>query len=186
TNAHIFSALARPSSPVAALAFPDEMITAPARPPLASRWARLTDTGAAAARLPVKTPAAGTARPSSVATRARSSAPDALIPQASPAATNPSGAVILMPGSSREDPHDRESGRLVPPVDHVDALNGLARRALAQIVEGTEDEDPPRPLFDPGRELRRVRPEGGLGRRRLLRHRHEGGVGVVLLQDPED
>ena len=34
--------------------------TAAARPPVAARWARLTCTGAAAARLAVKTPAAGT------------------------------------------------------------------------------------------------------------------------------
>ena len=37
--------------------------TAAARPPVAARWARLTCTGAAAARLVVKTPAAGTGPP---------------------------------------------------------------------------------------------------------------------------
>ena len=52
-------------------------------PTVAARWARLTCTGAAAARLAVKTPAAGTG-PAVDATRARSGAPDALIPHASP------------------------------------------------------------------------------------------------------
>ena len=46
--------------PVAALALPLESTTAAARPDVAARWARLTCTGAAAARLAVNTPAAGT------------------------------------------------------------------------------------------------------------------------------
>ena len=110
TDAHIPSASATPRSPVAALAFPDEMITAAASPPVAARWARLTVTGAAAARLVVKTPAAGTARPSSVATRARSKAPDALIPHARPAATKPFGAVTLM---DRHPPSTDRSSRSI-------------------------------------------------------------------------
>ena len=58
------SAAAWPGAPVAALALPDVRMTPAARPPVAARWARLTWTGAAAARLLVNTPAAGTARPS--------------------------------------------------------------------------------------------------------------------------
>ena len=74
------STAARPPAPVAALALPDVRITPAARPPVAARWARLTWTGAAAARLVVNTPAAGTARPSDVATTATSGTSAALMP----------------------------------------------------------------------------------------------------------
>ena len=74
----------RPGSPVAALALPEVRITPRPRPPVAARWARLTWTGAAAARLAVKTPAAGTARPSAVATTATSGTFPALIPAEPP------------------------------------------------------------------------------------------------------
>ena len=72
TAVHSRSAASRPGTPVATLALPDVRITPAALPPVAARWARLTCTGAAAARLVVKTPAAGTARPSAVATTATS------------------------------------------------------------------------------------------------------------------
>ena len=52
-------AASRPGSPVAALALPEVRITPADRPPVASRWARLICTGAAAAKLPVKTPGGG-------------------------------------------------------------------------------------------------------------------------------
>ncbi len=94
TSAHMRSAPATPAAPVAALALPLESTTAAARPPVRARWARLTCTGAAAARFAVNTPAAGTG-PDVAATSARSGAPDALIPHATPAATNPAGAVML-------------------------------------------------------------------------------------------
>src|SRR5205807_10597130 len=71
-------------------------ITAAVRPPVASRWAFVTCTGAAVALFCVNTPAALTATPSSVATRLRSGAPLALMPAAYPAATNPRAAVTLM------------------------------------------------------------------------------------------
>ena len=80
TAVHSRSAASRPGTPVAALALPDVRITPAALPPVAARWARLTWTGAAAARLDVKTPAAGTARPSAVATTATSWALAALMP----------------------------------------------------------------------------------------------------------
>ena len=54
---------------------PRSRITTAAAPPVAARWARLTWTGAAAARLEVNTPAAGTARPSAVATTPRRARP---------------------------------------------------------------------------------------------------------------
>src|SRR5690349_24312382 len=88
---HIRSASARPDSPVAALAHPLLRITAAARPDVARRWALLTWTGAAVALLVVNTAAAETGCPSSVATRARSRAPDGLMPHATPAATKPAG-----------------------------------------------------------------------------------------------
>ncbi len=97
--AHMASASALPWAPVAALAFPLDTMTPEAMPPLAARWARLTWTGAAAARLVVKVAAVGTATPSSVATRARSSAPEALMPAARPAATNPLGVVMPLDGA---------------------------------------------------------------------------------------
>src|SRR5581483_4316908 len=93
-SSHIRPASARPRSPVAALAFPELRTTAAARP--SARWLRVTWTGAAVARFVVKTPAALTARRSLVATIARSGAPDALMPHASPPASNPGTAVTLM------------------------------------------------------------------------------------------
>src|SRR5436190_23964545 len=91
TRAHIRSASASPRAPVAALAQPLLRTTAAARPEVAARWARVTFTGPAVARLVVKTAAAATGRPSPVATRDRSGSPLALMPHATPAATNPSG-----------------------------------------------------------------------------------------------
>ncbi len=97
------SAASCPGAPVAALALPDVRITPAESPPVPSRWARLTCTGAAAARFEVNTPAAGTARPSTVATRATSNASPALMPPDPPAATNPSGAVTLTGTSPRPE-----------------------------------------------------------------------------------
>ena len=88
-SSHMRSASARPCSPVAALALPELSTTAAARP--SARWRRLICTGAAATRLVVNTPAAATGARSTVATIARSGAPDALMPQASPPASNPVG-----------------------------------------------------------------------------------------------
>jgi hypothetical protein len=93
---HSAAASSRPRSPVAALALPLEIRTAAARPPLALMCARLIWTGAAQARFRVKVAAVGTGWPSSVASNARSRAPEALIPAASPEATNPPGVVMLM------------------------------------------------------------------------------------------
>ena len=69
-----------PSSPVAALALPLLRTTAVAWPSVASRWCRLTTTGAAARRLVVNTPAAATGAPSAVATTARSGSPGSFTP----------------------------------------------------------------------------------------------------------
>ncbi len=95
-RAHIVSASVLPAAPVAALALPLFRTTAAARPPVVARCSRLTSTGGAVIRLEVNTPAAVTGEPSAVATMARSSAPDALIPQAIPAATKPGTVVTLM------------------------------------------------------------------------------------------
>ena len=67
-------------------------------------------TGAACARFVVNTPAATTGARSSVATIARSGAPDSLMPHASPAAHEPRshGASIALTGM-----HSRASGRPV-------------------------------------------------------------------------
>ena len=85
-----------PCAPVAALALPLLSTTAAACPPVAARCSRHTNTGAAVILLEVNTPAALTAAPSAVATRAKSGLPLGLIPQVTPAATNPATSVTLM------------------------------------------------------------------------------------------
>jgi hypothetical protein len=81
TAAHMRSAFAWPSAPVAAFAFPLLRMTAAARPPVASRCARVTRTGAAVILFAVNTAAAGTGCPSAVATSERSGTPAGLMPQ---------------------------------------------------------------------------------------------------------
>ena len=107
-SVHSRVAASRPGSPVAALAFPEVRTTPATWPAVASRWLRLSWTGAAAARLDVKTPAAGTGRPSAVATTATSGTPPALMPAQPPAATNPAAAVMLtgtsLRGAARSSP----------------------------------------------------------------------------------
>src|SRR3954452_4745112 len=145
----------RPRSPVAALALPDDSTTAAARP--SARWSRLICTGAAQARLVVNTPAAGTAVRSSVATIARSGAPDSLIPHAAPPATNPFAAVTLMrppsnwhaeraleclfcapvrgPRCSWPHPDDRQAGGLGQDKQQVGVLHRAARGTLHEVVD---------------------------------------------------
>ena len=96
TAAHMASASSMPGAPVAALALPLLRMTATDWPPERSRCVRVVMTGAAVIRLRVNTPAADTGCASVVATRERSGAPDALMPAAIPAATNPDAAVTLM------------------------------------------------------------------------------------------
>ena len=111
TAAQVASASARPRAPVAALALPLLSTTAAARPPVAARCARLTSTGAAVALFRVNTATAVTGRPSSVATRARSSSPPALIPQATPEATNPSAPVTVTDTSRPPEGRWSRAGR---------------------------------------------------------------------------
>ena len=80
-------ACAMPSAPVQALAQPLLTTIAAARPPEAASRSRDTRTGAACARLVVNTAAALAG--ASAASSARSRAPDALMPQATPAARKP-------------------------------------------------------------------------------------------------
>jgi hypothetical protein len=89
-SAAMSRATCSPCVPVHAFAHPLLTTIARARPPLAARCSREMVTGAAAARLVVKTAAAAASR--SQATTARSGAPLALIPHATPAAVNPAGA----------------------------------------------------------------------------------------------
>src|SRR3954451_12827225 len=133
----------RPRSPVAAFALPDDSTTAAARPSV--RCSRLICTGAAQARLVVNTPAAGAAVRSSVATIARSGAPDSLMPHAAPPAANPFGAVTLIagpPSRSRSRPHpdDRETGGLGQPEEQVGVLHRPAGGSLDQVVDDPERE----------------------------------------------
>ncbi len=129
----IRSAWTRPVEPLAALALPLLRITALARPPVAARWARLTTTGAAASLFGVKTAAAGTGAPSVVATSARSGSPEALTPAATPAATNPVGAVTLMGRPPRaagpRSPAGRAGGwRTAPPAPRLPSPGCRAQR----------------------------------------------------------
>ena len=70
-------------------------MTPAARPPVAARWALLAWTGAAAARFAVKTPAAGKARPSAVATTASSCTYADLVPAAAADRAEHLGALTL-------------------------------------------------------------------------------------------
>ena len=88
TSDAVSRASARPASPVAAFAQPAFTTTARARPD--ATCSRETTTGAACARLVVKT-AAAVHGPS--ATSSARSGPCALMPDATAAARNPSGAV---------------------------------------------------------------------------------------------
>ena len=112
TAAHRRSAASRPGSPVAALALPDVRITPAALPPVAARWARLTWTGAAAARLDVKTPAAGTARPSVGGHDGHVGGAGGLDPGRAPAATNPCGAVTLTGTTRRSAARSSRAARV--------------------------------------------------------------------------
>ena len=106
----IVRASSRPWAPVQALALPELTTTARARP--SARCSRDTSTGAAARRLFVNAPAA-VASPSQ-ASSARSGAPEALIPQVTPAARKPSGkqtpvrsSALIRPGRARSDRRPR-------------------------------------------------------------------------------
>ena len=98
TRSAVSRASAIPAAPVAALAFPLLRTTARTRPD--RRRSRDSTTGAACTWFVVKTPAAGTGR--SATTRARSGAPDSLMPQVVPANRKPftrgatSGPVALL------------------------------------------------------------------------------------------
>src|SRR5205823_7954246 len=128
------------------------------------------------ARLEVNTAAAVTGCPSPVATRARSGAAGSLIPQATPPARKPPGAVTLTTapsprledmtcGSRKLCPRDGrgvrrarsrvhggegQAGALVQAERQVGALHGLAGRALDQVVERAQDDDPSCPVVAAG------------------------------------
>src|SRR5262245_35716159 len=206
-SSHMRSASARPVSPVAALALPELSTTAAARP--SARWRRLICTGAAVARLVVKTPAALTGARFAVATSDRSGAPEALMPQAIPAASNPSTAVTLMlhppgpggpsrsgssfplpalgPSRSGSWPESggRETGGLGQAEHEVRGLDRLARRALHEVVDGAHREHGPGAVVVAHGDVARVRAQSGLGRRRRVDHVHEVVVGVVGARDLE-
>ncbi len=90
-NCAISRASAMPCGPVHALAQPLLVMMARTCPWLAARCSWHSSTGAAFAMLTVKIPAAWAGR--SLTIRARSGLPLALIPQCSPEARNPAGAV---------------------------------------------------------------------------------------------
>ena len=96
-------------SPVAALAFPLLRTTAARRPPLLSRCARLDDDRCRAARLSVNVAAAVTVRRQPWRSARGQASPDALMPQAVPAATNPGAR------TSWVQPHERQARRLGRP-----------------------------------------------------------------------
>src|SRR5215472_530014 len=131
---------AYPSRPVQALAPPEFSTTARTVPPARTSW--LHRTGAALTRLAVKTPAAAADGPSLITT-ATSGLPEVLIPAATPAARNPSGAVTLMRGRSRCYSDRGQARRLRQAEQEVGVLDRLAGGALAQVVDGDYDRRPP-------------------------------------------
>ena len=148
-------------------------------------------TGAAVILLAVNTAAAGTGRPSAVATSARSRSPLGLMPAATPAATNPLAAVTTCwacscggdrwpyaahgyrPTAARPAVSSRPRARLA----HCTAP---ARRALDQVVEGGQGDDPAGAVVGDAVTWAALEPERRLGRRRLVAHDDErlGGVGL--------
>ena len=125
-------------------------MTPAARPAVAARWARLTCTGAAAARLAVKTPAAGTGRPSVRGHHGHVGRATGLDARRAPGGDEPRGAVTLT-----GTPRHRQPGGLGQAEHQVGALDGLARRALHEVVEGAQTSDPAGAGVDPGGDLGR-------------------------------
>ena len=177
TRSHMRSASARPWAPVAALAFPLLTMTPATRPWAVARWSRLVRTGAAAARFEVKVAAVGTAWPSSVTRSTRSNAPLDLMPEATAAASNPRG-VVMLTGTS-------------PPVG-VRWSRGVRRPGwqpgwpdrgpLDQVVDGGERQHPSGPRIDPDGDMGTVRSAGGLGGGGGVGDHHERLVVVGLVQ----
>src|SRR4029077_6035634 len=135
---------------------------------------------------------------SAVATSARSAAPDSLMPQAIPDATNPGAAVTLTPSpslsrnprpaslsrqrTSRVQPDKRETGGLVEAEGEVGALDGLPGSALHQVVECGDHHHPASARIEPGGEVGTVGTERGLGGRRAFVDDDEGLVRVEVAQ----
>src|SRR5437016_11408004 len=179
-------------------------MTATAWPPLRCKCSRLIATGAAVARLDVKPPAAATGWRSAVATRARSSAPDSLMPQCTPLATKPSTAVVVTrtprssargSGETRRGPRRnlrfrwgeswidadrRESRRLLESQREIGALDRLSRRTLHEVVDGAQHDHPPGALVIAHAQVRAVRSPRRLGGRRPLVDDDEGRAAIAV------
>jgi len=123
-NWHRRSAATTPAAPVAALALPDVRTTPAARPAVADRWALLTRTGAAAARLAVKTAAAAIGLPSSLPMKARSATPSALIPTAPRLRRTPPGRLPTSPTPFGDRPPDHGH---IPAIGNPSTPSGRAR-----------------------------------------------------------
>ena len=136
--AAIWTAFCKPASPVQALAHPLLTTMARARPADAARWLRHTTTGAATARLVVKTAATLTGR--SAAMRARSNA-SFLIPHATAAQRKPWAAVTppstgltgLLTGGPPSSPHGRcrRRRRIADTVGTTRSRGSRSRSSLA-------------------------------------------------------
>ncbi len=123
----ISRASAIPCGPVHAFAQPLFVTMTCAMPPLASRCARDTSTGAAFAWFVVNTAAAVAGR--SAAISARSGWPESLMPHATPALRNPYGAVIPPPigmTSATVDSLERENDSMLPTSSEKGALATIA------------------------------------------------------------
>src|SRR6476659_4914028 len=133
--------------------------------------------------LEVNTPAAVTGQWSTVATRARSGAPDGLIPDAIPAASNPAAAVTLTRSPSRwhwsrHEPDRAEPRRLEQAEHEVGALHRLPGCALHEIVERAHGEHGVGARVVAHAHVRGIRSHGRLRHRRLVGDDHERLVGV--------
>ena len=122
---------------------------------------------------------------SSVATSARSGAPDSLIPHASPPATKPGAAVTL--DAHGWIPSERQAGRLGQAEQQVGGLDHLARRAFHEVVLGRDRDDGVGARVEAHGDVHDVGAVRGLGARRLVDHDDARIVGVelaVVLEQP--
>src|SRR4051794_33153858 len=157
-----------PAGPVHALAPPELSTTACRRPSATARWDQ--STGAALTRFVVNTAAATWSGPV-LTTSARSGRPLGFRPAVTPPARKPTAPVTLTARSwctsprgcgSRSHSYQRQTGRLGQPEGEVHALHGPACRALGQVVEGGDGDQPAGRAVHGHLDLHDVRAQHGL------------------------
>ena len=187
-SSHMRRASARPASPVAALALPEFSTTAAARP--SARWARVTCTGAAWARLVVNTPAAVTGTPVGGRDQREVGVARRLDPRRDPRGLEPldgghahGWAPISVVATGRAHGIIPTAGRPVvsgSPRTRLQRLHGLPGRALDQVVDRAHREDGAGARVEAHGDLRGVGAQRRLGLGRVVGHDDERLAGVVL------